>query len=116
MNNPFNAHRSLVFAAMLGTTAIAISPACAFNPQPDPPAKILKGIDWGDGKFNRNNANNTGAFGRARNSSIDDPNLRYFIEDPNLKGAKSRGAIGSVTPGASPGLLGGARFGGAGIR
>jgi hypothetical protein len=135
MNRPFKAYRGLVFAVMLGTTAIAISPADAFNPQPDPPAKILKGIDGGDSKFNWNNANNKGAFGRVRNNLYEDPNLRYFVEYPNFKSAKSKGAIGGVTPGASPGLLGGnsgfsihgpsaigtpssggARSGGAGIR
>ena len=39
MNRPFKAYTSRVFAVMLGTTALAISPAYAFNPQPDPPAK-----------------------------------------------------------------------------
>jgi hypothetical protein len=140
MNRPFKTYGSLVFAVMLGATTIAISPACAFNPQPDPPAKILKGIDGGDSNFNRNNANNKGAFGRVRNNLYEDPNLKHFYEDPNLKSGKSKGAIGSVMPGASPGLLegnlglssrgpsatgtpnsigagsGGARFGGAGIR
>jgi hypothetical protein len=96
MSNKQQRRRQLTIAAVTAGAVLMISPAYAFNPQPDPPAKILKGIDGGDSKFNRNNANNKGAFDRVRNR---------LYEDPNLKNAKNKGAIGTVTPVTSPGLL-----------
>jgi hypothetical protein len=81
-----------IIAAVTAVAVQMTAPAYAFNPQPDPPAKILKGIDWGDRSVN------TGAFGRVRNGLVEDPNMRNalgkggfghlrngLIDDPNLR-------------------------------
>jgi hypothetical protein len=71
--------RQTIIVAMTAVAAQMIAPAYAFNPQPDPPARIQKGIDWGDRSVTwgySRYTTNKGAFGRVRNGSIDDPNLR----------------------------------------
>jgi hypothetical protein len=71
--------RQTIIVAVTAVAVQMIAPAYAFNPQPDPPARIQKGIDWGDrsmtwgdGRYNTNK----GALGRIRNGLIDNPNIR----------------------------------------
>jgi hypothetical protein len=71
--------RQTIIVAVTAVAVQMIAPAYAFNPQPDPPARIQKSIDWGDRSVNWGDSRynrNKGAFGRVRNGLIDDPNLR----------------------------------------
>jgi hypothetical protein len=105
MSNP-RLQKQTIIAAATAVAVLMIAPAYAFNPQPDPPARIQKGIDWGyrsvtwgDSGYNTN----TGAFGRVRNGLVEDPNMRNamskgtfgrirngMIDDPNLRNSKSK--------------------------
>lgn len=88
-----------ITAAATAVAVLMTAPAYAFNPQPDPPAKIQKSIEGGGASY----VKNKGTTGRASKVLIEDPNLKVLIDDPNLRNAKSKGAVGRVTD--SPGLL-----------